>query len=74
MTGFGAALPRSPKSNNLLGRPNRLLLLGDLGKPAPNSIVYRRLRSETGPMLSPSNNGKVTYLSIPILPIAQRLI
>ena len=35
--GFGAGLPRSPKSNGLLGR---LLLLGDLGKPAPNPIVY----------------------------------
>ena len=34
--GFGAALPpRSPKSN-------RQLLLGDLGRAAPNPIVYKQ--------------------------------
>ena len=38
--GFGAALRRSPISNGLLGRPERLLLLGDRGKPTPNPIVY----------------------------------
>ena len=31
LIGFGAAQPILPKSNSLLGRPNRLLLLGDLG-------------------------------------------
>ena len=25
-------------------------ILGDLGKPAPNPIVYKTIRSETGPM------------------------
>ena len=44
-------LPKSPKSNSLvLRRPNRLFLLGDLGRAAPNPIIYnRRLRSEIGP-------------------------
>ena len=44
-TVFGATLPRSP---------NRLLPLGDLGRAAPNPIIYlqlsnRRMRSEIGP-------------------------
>ena len=39
-------LPRSSKSNSLLGRLNRLLLLGDLGREAPYQLSNRRLRSE----------------------------
>ena len=38
--GFGAALPRSPKSNSLFGRPNRLLLYITVSANAPNPIVY----------------------------------
>ena len=55
-----AAQPRWPKSKGLLGRSNRLLLLGDLGRSASNSIIYqqqfnRRLRSEICPNTTKSN-------------------